>query len=342
MPASAASAPDSAAQTSRVEMRAARAFGGDQRARDGPHATVESQLAEGGYAVEGVRRQLMRGRKHRQGDRQVEARAFLAQAGRSEIDGDAPDGKDELAEVIPLRTRSFASWQARSARPTIANDGPSELQVSLDLDPAWIEADERVGDRAGEHVATLGDEDVTCLCRDETCCGTEHARQRLHSRSRGRRARLRSTRPRAGRCAGSHAAGSAGRAEPGPLEDLRIELAAVVDDDHDRRPRGASAAAHDARTAEIPSVYALERRPRRAARGGADLALAPVVEPEQLVRVAVLLVVVDQARIRRRGDDGVERAGRSRARARRRAARSRARRPRTRANSFSRASVSSA
>ncbi|MFO1533282.1 MAG: hypothetical protein ABR562_06245, partial [Thermoplasmatota archaeon] len=35
----------------------------------------------------------------------------------------------------------------------------------------------------------------------------------------------------------------------------------------------------------------------------ADLLFAPVVEVEQFVRVAVLLVVVDQARVRRRGDN---------------------------------------
>ena len=58
---------------------------------------------------------------------------------------------------MPLRTRSFASWHARSASPTIANAGTPLLEVRLDLDPARIEADERVGDRACEHVATLGD-----------------------------------------------------------------------------------------------------------------------------------------------------------------------------------------
>ena len=39
------------------------------------------------------------------------------------------------------------------------------LQVRLDLDAPRVEADERVGDGAGEHVATLGDNRVTCLCR---------------------------------------------------------------------------------------------------------------------------------------------------------------------------------
>ena len=67
-------------------------------------------------------------------------------------------GKTSSAEAIPLRTRSFASWQARSASPTIANDGARELQVRLDLDPARVEPDERMRDGASEHVATLGGE----------------------------------------------------------------------------------------------------------------------------------------------------------------------------------------
>ena len=46
-----------------------------------------------------------------------------------------------------------------------------------------------------------------------------------------------------------------------------------------------------------------------AALGGAQLQLAAVVEPEQLVRVAVLLVVVDEAWVRRRRDHAVERPG---------------------------------
>ena len=53
-----------------------------------------------------------------------------------------------------------------------------------------------------------------------------------------------------------------------------------------------------------PSVYAASARACR--RRGAELELAAVVEPEQLVGVAVLLVVVDQARVRRRRDDPVE------------------------------------
>ena len=62
-----------------------------------------------------------------------------------------------------------------------------------------------------------------------------------------------------------------------------------------------------ASTAAIPVDVLLDRGLARPSRSRAELPLAPVVEPEQLVGVAVLLVVVDQARIRRRGDDAVVR-----------------------------------
>src|SRR5207244_6541841 len=50
----------------------------------------------------------------------------------------------------------------------------------------------------------------------------------------------------------------------------------------------------------------LDRRARRARLGGAELELTAVVEAEQLVCIPMLLVVVDQARIRRRRHDAVE------------------------------------
>ena len=60
-------------------------------------------------------------------------------------------GQSSEAETTPLRTRCFASWQARSARPTIAKPGIPRLEMSLDLDLARLEADERMSDRASEH-----------------------------------------------------------------------------------------------------------------------------------------------------------------------------------------------
>ena len=87
-------------------------------------------------------------------------------------------------------------------------------------------------------------------------------------------------------------------AQAGPLEDLRIEVAAVVDDDRDRR-----AAAQ--RTADVgehvdnPLRVRTERGLARPCGRGAHLELAPVVEAEELVGVPVLLVVVDQPRVGR-------------------------------------------
>ena len=101
-----------------------------------------------------------------------------------------------------------------------------------------------------------------------------------------------------------------------------IELAPVVDDDADGRA-AAQRRLRPRQHGRDPRDVLLDRRLARSARGGAELALAPVVEPEQLVGVAMLLVVVDQARIRRRGDRRRRTGRRARARARPRAGRPR-------------------
>ena len=90
-------------------------------------------------------------------------------------------------------------------------------------------------------------------------------------------------------------------------QDLRIEVAAVVDHDAHRgtgrqplsRVREHGGDALDVR---------LDRLPADTPRRPPELALPTLVQAEQLVGVPVLLVVVDQPRIRRRGDDAVERA----------------------------------
>src|SRR5262249_35036215 len=87
--------------------------------------------------------------------------------------------------------------------------------------------------------------------------------------------------------------------QPSPPQAPRIEVAPVVDDnEHGRfRPQRCGGALE---YLGDPRAIRLEGRERRSRLGRADLPLAPVVEAEELVRVAVLLVVVDQARIRRR------------------------------------------
>src|SRR4051812_4847699 len=92
--------------------------------------------------------------------------------------------------------------------------------------------------------------------------------------------------------------------EPRALEDLGIELAAVVDDDQHRRAVDAGGRGVGERSRDALGVRG-ERRARCPRSGGAELELTAVVERQQLVGVAVLLVVVDQARVRRRGDHAV-------------------------------------
>ena len=95
--------------------------------------------------------------------------------------------------------------------------------------------------------------------------------------------------------------------EPRAAQDVGEQVTPVVDDDAHRGARRQVAA----RVREDVG-HSLDVCPDRIAAdapgGTAELGLAPLVEAKQLIGVAVLLVVVDQTRIRRRGDDGVERA----------------------------------
>ncbi len=154
MPASAASGADSAAQTSgsspaRRAPSATASVPGDRT-----HSAVERELADRGVLGQPLGRELARRREHGERDRQVEPRALLAErAGARLTVIRRLSGHSSDAETTPLRTRCFASWQARSASPTIAKPGTARLDVRLDLDPARLEADERMGDRAREHPA---------------------------------------------------------------------------------------------------------------------------------------------------------------------------------------------
>src|SRR5207253_9330686 len=90
--------------------------------------------------------------------------------------------------------------------------------------------------------------------------------------------------------------------QPRELQDLRVELAPVVDHDHDRRTTP-QRVTHVRKHGGNPLHIGTQRCP---ARPLPELERPAVLEPEQLVGVAVLLVVVDQARIRRGGDHAVE------------------------------------
>jgi hypothetical protein len=102
-------------------------------------------------------RELTRGREHREGDRQVEAGALLAERCRRQVHGDpAVDGpfergRDDPAPhpVLRLLTRAVREADDRERRLLPG------AQMSLDLDAAGLEADERERDRAAQHASTL-------------------------------------------------------------------------------------------------------------------------------------------------------------------------------------------
>ena len=60
-------------------------------------------------------------------------------------------GHSSCAEPIPLRTRCFASGAGAVGEADDREAGDAGVDVRLDLDPARLEPDERVGDGAREH-----------------------------------------------------------------------------------------------------------------------------------------------------------------------------------------------
>ena len=128
-----------------------------ENAAHAPEAAVESELSDGGRALERAPRQLLRGGEHGQRDRQVEAGAFLAQLGGREVDGDAPVreaqlcGRDPAADALPgLLAGPVGEADDREAGKAVANVG-----FDVDVDAPRLEADERVRDRACEHASRL-------------------------------------------------------------------------------------------------------------------------------------------------------------------------------------------
>ena len=97
MPASAASGADSAAQMRRVRPGAARSLGDGDRARDGPDAAVERELADAAVLEQPLRRELIRAGEERERDREVEPRSLLAQRRRREVDRDPVPGRARAA-----------------------------------------------------------------------------------------------------------------------------------------------------------------------------------------------------------------------------------------------------
>src|ERR1700693_3341365 len=66
-----------------------------QHAADRPDMAVEGELAEGDRVLDEPRLDDSRGGKNAERHRQVEGRAFLAEVGGGEVDGDAVHGEVE-------------------------------------------------------------------------------------------------------------------------------------------------------------------------------------------------------------------------------------------------------
>ena len=126
-------------------------LGSDDRARNRAEPPVQRQLADRGVLGERLRRDLARGGEHGQRDRQVVARALLAQPGRREVDRDAPkrplelrardSGSDSLLGLLTGLVRQPDDREGRYAA----------LEVGLDLDRPRVETDEGMGDGARKH-----------------------------------------------------------------------------------------------------------------------------------------------------------------------------------------------
>ncbi len=126
-----------------------------EHAADASQAAVERKLAARRVLVEPLARYLSRRREQGQRDRQVEARALLLQLGRREVDG--------RFVPRPLESRRLdAAAHALFRLLTGAIDEADErerrnaaLDVSFDLDPARLQADEGESDCACEHTSRL-------------------------------------------------------------------------------------------------------------------------------------------------------------------------------------------
>src|SRR5829696_3531760 len=136
-----------------VEPGAPRPLGGDQHAADGPHAPVESQLADRGVLLEPRNRNLVRGGEHRERDRQVEARSLLAQRRRREIDDDPlpPARPLELGGDDPAADALLRLLAGAVRQPDDREAGNPALQMGLHLDAAGVEPDEGMRDGSCEH-----------------------------------------------------------------------------------------------------------------------------------------------------------------------------------------------
>src|SRR5262245_38395725 len=132
-------------------------------AGDRADPSVQGELADRRVSAKALLRYLPRGRKHRQGNGQIEARSLLAELGGSQVDRQPPEWPRQFRRcdaasypLLRLLAGAIGQTDDRERREPI-------LEMSLYLDAARIEADERVGDRPRQHAADASRESATYL-----------------------------------------------------------------------------------------------------------------------------------------------------------------------------------
>ena len=103
-----------------------------------------------------LRRHLARRAEERERDREVEAGSSLRRPAGASSPVIRRSGHSCSALAMPLRTRSFASWHALSGSPTMEKPGTPRWRCASTSTRAGIEADERMRERACEHLHELG------------------------------------------------------------------------------------------------------------------------------------------------------------------------------------------
>ncbi len=148
---SAASGPFSAGTTIASAPSRARSLGDREDAGDRPHRAVEGELADQRDPRSGWPLELPRRGQQRRRDRQVEAGAGLAQAGRSEV-GDDPAQRELEAAVGERRPHPLARLAHGGVGQADDREGrQSPVDVDLDPDRARRDPVEGEGLGRGEH-----------------------------------------------------------------------------------------------------------------------------------------------------------------------------------------------
>ena len=131
--------------------RAIRRLRGDERARDRPHAAVQSQLPQRRMLRESFGRHLARRSQYRERDREVESRPLLAQACRREIHGYPSQRPLQLGTCDAAANALLRLLASLVGQTDDGEAGDAPLQVGLHLDRAGLQTDQSMREGAREH-----------------------------------------------------------------------------------------------------------------------------------------------------------------------------------------------